>query len=255
MARASTRSIRRASATLGDERVLRQQVAACTLLLNDLGLLGYSGHVSARLPGRDAFLIQSFDQSRASLKPDDLLICDFEGRMLQGPTGLRPPSEVYLHCEILRARRDVNSIAHFHHELTTVFTLVEGLELKLIKNHAVRWASGIPVHSDPSHVSDPDLGRALAKTLGAHHALLIRAHGQVVTAESVPGALIDSVHLVENAQVMYQAAALGKVIPLSPQEIEGFLHDFKRVRHIAKLWKYYVGIGRDKGLLPKGWAL
>jgi L-ribulose-5-phosphate 4-epimerase len=64
------------------ERRLREEVAACTLLLNDLGLLGYSGHVSARLPGRDAFLVQGFDQSRASLKPTDLLVCDFDGRML-----------------------------------------------------------------------------------------------------------------------------------------------------------------------------
>lgn len=237
------------------EKDLREQVAACTLLLNDLGLLGYSGHVSARLPGRDAFLIQAFDQSRASLKPSDLLVCNFEGKMLSGPKGVRPPSEVYLHCEILRARPDVNSIAHFHHELTTVFTLVEGLELKLIKNHAVRWVSGIPVHADPSHVSDPALGRAVADTLARHHALLIRAHGQVVTAESVRGVLIDSVHLVENAEVMYQASALGQVIPLSKAEIDGFLHDFKRDQHIAKLWKYYVGIGRDKGLLPKAWKL
>ena len=38
------------------ERRLREQVAACTRLLNDLGILGYSGHVGARLPGRDAFL-------------------------------------------------------------------------------------------------------------------------------------------------------------------------------------------------------
>lgn len=236
-----------------DERTLREQVAACTLLLNDQGILGYSGHVSARLPGREAFLIQSFDQSRASLKPSDLLICDFDGNMLKGPKEVRPPAEVFLHCEIYRARPDVNSVAHFHHELTTIFTLVEGLELKLIKNHAVRWTSGIPVHSDPSHVSDARLGRSLAETLGPHHALLIRAHGQVVTAESVPGVLIDSVHFVENAQVMYQAASLGKVIPLSGQEIQGFLHDFDRDRHIPKLWKYYVGIGRDKGLLPKAW--
>ena len=237
------------------ERQLRDQVAACTLLLNDAGLMGYSGHVSARLPGRDAFLIQSFDQSRATLKPSDLLTCDFDGKVLAGPKGLRPPSEVFLHCEILRVRPDVNAIAHFHHDPTTVFTLVEGLSLKLVKNHAVRWVSGIPIHPDPSHVSDPDLGRSVAKTLGAHHALIIRAHGEVVVAESVPGVLIDSVHFVENAVAMAQAALLGKVIPLSDQEIAGFLHDFKRERHVSKLWEYYTSRGRMSGRLPARWML
>jgi len=238
-----------------DERRLRSEVAACTLLLNDLGILGYSGHVSARLPQGDSFLIQSFDQSRASLGPDDLLVCDLDGKTVSGPAGLKPPSEVYLHCEILRAREDVQSIAHFHHDLTTAFTLADGVALAPVKNHAVRWASGIPVHADPSHVSDPALGRALAQTLGPHHALLIRAHGQVVVAESVPAVLIDSVHFVENAQAMYQAAMLGKVMPLTADETTAFARDFHRDRHVGKLWAYYVGRGRASSLLPADWDI
>lgn len=234
---------------------LRCEVAACSRLLNDLGLLGYSGHVSARLPDRDAFLIQSFDQPRSGLAPDDLLICDFDGKMLAGPADIRPPSEVALHGEILRARSDVNSVAHFHHDRTTTFSLVEGVTLKPIKNHAVRWASGIPIHPDPSHVAGATLGRALAETLADHHALIIRAHGEVIVAESVRGVLIDSVHFVENAEAMYHAALLGPVIPLSDDEMAAFQRDFRRDRHIAKLWDYYVSGGRAKGLLPAEWQL
>lgn len=237
------------------ERQLRVEVAAATLLLNDLGILGYSGHIGARLPGREALLIQSFDQSRSEVGPDDLLVCDFGGKVLAGPAGVKPPSEVYLHCEIFRARSDVNAIAHFHHDLTTSFTLVKGVSLQPVKNHAVRWASGIPVHADPSHVSDPEKGRALAGTLAGHYGLLIRAHGQVIVAESVPAVLIDSIHFVENAQAMHNAAVLGPVIPLSPAEIKAFADDFNRERHIDKLWEYYVGRGRASGLLPADWNL
>jgi L-ribulose-5-phosphate 4-epimerase len=234
---------------------MRERVAACTRLLHDLGILGYSGHVSARLPGRDAFLVQPLDQSRATLRPDDLLICDFDGTAVAGPTGVRPPSEVYLHGEILRARRDVHAVAHFHDDLTTVFTLVDGVTLKPVKNHAARWASGIPVHPDPSHIGDPALGRAVARSLGTHHAVLLRAHGQVVTAETVPAVLVDCVHFVENAETMYRAASLGSVMPLTADEIAGFLRAFDRDRHVAKLWSYYVARGRASGLLPATWAL
>jgi L-ribulose-5-phosphate 4-epimerase len=237
------------------ERGLREEIAACTLLLNDLEILGYSGHVSALLPDRKSFLIQPVDQSRASLQPDDLLQCDLDGKVIGGPPGQQPPSELYIHSEIFRARPDVAAVAHFHHDLTTVFTLVEGVALRPIKNHAVRWASGIPVHPDPSHVSDPALGRALAKSLGPHHAMLIRAHGEVVAAENVRALLIDCVHFVENAETMYRAAALGPVKPLEDAEVTAFLDDFDRDRHVAKLWKYYVGRGRTDGLLPTDWAL
>ena len=237
------------------EQALRDQVAACTLMLNDLKILGYSGHVSARLPEGRGFLIQSVDQSRASLRPELLLICNMDGYLVSGPAGLRPPSEVFLHSEIFRVRPDVNSIAHFHHDRTASFTLADGPQLVPVKNHAVRWANGIPVHPNPNHVNSPERGRALATTLGASHAALIRAHGQVIVAESVPGVLIDSVHFVENAEAMYDACMLGRVLPLSAEEIASFSKDIKREKHINKLWTYYVGRAQALGLLPKTWNL
>jgi len=242
-----------ASVESESERKLRHQVAATTLLLVSEEILGYSGHVSARLPGGDTFLIQAFDQSRAELKPEHLLVCGLDGKKRAGPDGVRPPSEVFLHSEIYKARPDVNAIAHFHHDLTTTFSLVEGAVLVPIKNHAVRWESGIPTHPDPSHVSSTQLGQAVAKTLGPHQAMLIRAHGQAVVAENVPALLVDCIHFVENAECLYRASVLGKVKPLTAAEMAAFRDDFKRDPHAAKLWRYYIGRGRDKGVLPESW--
>jgi ribulose-5-phosphate 4-epimerase/fuculose-1-phosphate aldolase len=235
------------------ERKLRHQVAATTLMLVSENILGYSGHVSARLPGGETFLIQPVDQSRAELKPEHLLVCGMDGKKRSGPEGVRPPQEVFLHSEIYKARPDVHAVAHFHHDLTTTFSLVEGAQLVPIKNHAVRWESGIPTHADPSHVSSPELGRAVAGTLGPHQAMLIRAHGQAVVAESVPALLVDCVHFVENAEALYHASVLGKVKPLTSAEMTAFRHDFKREPHTKKLWRYYIGRGREKGVLPESW--
>ena len=237
------------------ERKLRGQVAGCTLLLNDLGLLGYSGHVAARIPGRDAIVIQSRDQPRARLAHDDLLICDLDGNLLEGPPGERPPSEIFLHTEIMRARPDVNAVAHFHHDRTTVFTMVEGAALKLIKNHAIRWRNGIPAHPEPGHVNTPARGRALAATLGAAHALLIRAHGQVIAAESVPALLVDCVTFVENAEAMILASQLGRVLPLTDAEIADFSASLDRDHFVGKAWRYYLTLGRGRGVLPGEWEL
>ncbi len=202
------------------ERRLRHQVAATTLLLVSEGILGYSGHVSARLPGGGIsgdgrFLVQPVDQSRAELRPEHLLVCGMDGRKQSGPEGVRPPSEVFLHSEIYKARPDVHAIAHVHHDLTTTFSLVEDAQLVPIKNHAVRWESGIPIHPDPSHVSTPELGQALTRTLGPHQAALIRAHGQAVVAEDVRALLVDCVHFVENAVALYHAHVLHPIFLVS----------------------------------------
>jgi len=52
---------------------LRAEIAACTRIMNMDGLIDYSGHVSARLPDGAGLLIQSFDDSRAALRPAKFL--------------------------------------------------------------------------------------------------------------------------------------------------------------------------------------
>lgn len=236
------------------EEALRLDVSMSTRLLNSMKILEYSGHVSARLPGGETFLVQPQNKSRAEVSPDDLLVCDLDGKVVAGTPGVKPPSEIFLHCEIYRARPDVNSIAHFHHDVTNLFTLVEDVPLLAFKNHAIRWKSGIPVHPDPAHVDDPERGRGIVKTLGPHHAMQIRAHGQIVTAETVRGVFIDSVHLVENAEAAYRACSLGKPKPLTGAEIESFSHSFRRGHHIRKLWSYYTLGAIREGVFPEAWA-
>ena len=237
------------------ETVLRMKVAACTLLLVHNGCMNYSGHVSGRLPGGETFLIQPIDVPRSGLRPDDLLVCDLDGQVVRGRAGSKAPAEVALHAEILRARPDVNSVAHFHHDQTNSFTLVEDMPLRIVKNHAIRWRSGMPVHADPAHVATPELGRAVAHTLGPHHALQIRAHGQVITAESVEAVLTDSIHFVENAQAMHNACVLGRLVPLSEDDMESFAKYFKRDRHVDKLWRYYVESWQTAGVVPTEWQI
>ena len=237
-----------------EEARLRAEVSAATRLLNLEGIMDYSGHVSARLPGRAAFLVQDLDLPRGDVAPDNLLVADFDGNKLSGPDGLYPPAEVYIHSEILRARPDVNAVVHVHPDSAIVFTLADGPKLAPVRNHAARWADGIPEHPDPGHINTPELGIALAETLGSHNAALIRAHGIVVVAESVPAMFIDCVHFVENADAMYRAAQLGPVKPLTAEEMEMFMSRFRRGRHVRKLWDYYRGRGRDAGALAGDWV-
>jgi L-ribulose-5-phosphate 4-epimerase len=233
---------------------LAAEIAATTRLLNMLGILDYSGHISARVPGRNALLIQPHTDSRAELTPDRVLMVNFDGEVLQGDAN--PPSEVPIHVEILKARPDVQAVLHCHMKIAIAFTMMEGVKLLPMRSRAVRWESGMPVHSDPSHIKLTEQAKALAKTLGPHHAALMRAHGMVLTAESVPALLIDAVHFEENANALMQVLQAGaKPMPLTRAEIDQINRHEKRGHHIGKLWKYYVGKGVSEGSLPRDWPL
>jgi L-ribulose-5-phosphate 4-epimerase len=245
-----------ARTTRGSNSAVEQtalETAATTRLLEAEGILDYSGHVSTRIPGRDAFVIQIGSTSRAEVSPESMLVVDYDGKVIEGDG--QPPSELPIHLEILRARPDVQSVLHSHMELAIAFTMMEGVKLMPMRARASRWKSGIPTDPDPSHIKLPEQGRALARTLGPHHAVLMRAHGLCLVAESVRALFVDAVHFKENATAQMQALQAGaKPIPLSDAEIEQIERMEMRDWHIKKLWNYYVRKGLAEDVLPQAWA-
>lgn len=215
----------------------REDVAAASRMLVDVGILGYSGHLSALLPDGGRFLIQPVDDVRAQLSPDRLLVCDTGGSVVEGDE--HAPGEVYIHAAIYQARSDVGAVAHVHHDPTTMFSMVLDRPIVPVKNHAARWAAGIPVYPHPWHVDTAERGRALARELGDAHAMMLRGHGQVIVAEDIRTLFADVIHFVENAQALALARALGEVAPLSADECAAFLAGFNRHKHAGKLWAYY----------------
>ena len=233
---------------------LRAEVAAATRILVAQGILDYSGHVSTRLPGGETFLIQTGLDSRAELRPERLLVVDYDGKVVQGEGNA--PAELALHLEVLKARPDVESVLHCHMELAIAFTMMKGVKLQLMRARAVRWQSGIPTHPDPSHIKLPEQGAALARSLGPHHALLMRGHGLTLVAESVPALLVDAVHFQENAQAMIQVLQSGaEPEPLTADELVQINKHEMREFHIGKLWNYYVLQSIQQKVTPAGWGL
>ena len=231
-----------------------KDVAAATRILVAEGILDYSGHVSTRLPDGKTFLIQTGLDSRAALKPERLLTVDYEGRVLSGEG--KAPAELALHLEIFKARPNIESILHCHMDLAIAFTMMKGVKLALMRARAVRWESGIPTHPDPSHIKLAEQGAALAKTLGPHHAALMRGHGLTLVAESVPALLVDAVHFKENALAMMQVLQSGQEPePLTDEELVQINKHEMREFHIGKLWNYYVSRAIDENLVPAEWGL
>jgi ribulose-5-phosphate 4-epimerase/fuculose-1-phosphate aldolase len=233
---------------------LSAEVAAATRLLVTEDILDYSGHISVRVPGRDAFLIQVGANSRAELAPESVLMVDMDGKVIEGKG--KPPSETPIHTEILKARPDVNAVIHCHMDLAIAFTMMEGVKLMPMRSRASRWWSGIPTDPDPSHIKLVSQGQALAKTLGPHNAALMRAHGLVLVAESVPALLVDCIHFKENAKAQMDVLQAGaRPIPLTKEEIEQIDRHYIRDWHVQKLWNYYVRKGVSEGVVPAEWRL
>lgn len=233
--------------------MMRAQVAACTRLLNMLGILHYSGHVSVRVPGKDQLYIQTRNESRAEVTPESVLLVDFDGNVLEGAPG-KPPSELVIHTEVYRKRPDVGSVIHNHMPLATAITMVKGRKVEIMDFHASRWADGIPMMEEVGHIKSKADGEALAAALGDANALLLRAHGLVLTSENAPAILVDTVHFEDNLKAMKEALSFGDdLVPLTAEDLARVGEYEDRDHHIRKMWNYFVNEGRKTGIVPEGW--
>ena len=172
------------------------------------GFIEGFGHISVRLPEGDRFMIARHSLGMDA-KPEDFLVLDFDGRMLEGAGDA--PGEYPIHLEILKARADVGSVIHYHGLYSTAFTTSEQ-RLRPIHLMGTLFHDGIPIYPDPKLVSDRDRGAALARTLGPHRAVLLRAHGAAITGGSIEEALAGAFLFEENARRACISAGLGQPV-------------------------------------------
>jgi L-ribulose-5-phosphate 4-epimerase len=230
-----------------DVQRFREQIAACTRLLVMQEIIDFSGHISVRIPGTDHVLIQPRDTSRAALTADDVLVVDLDNRVLEGEGPA--PSETALHTCVYRARPDAVAVCHGHPTYSTIFTATDR-PLDAVRNFAYRFADGLPIHADTTHIRTEDQGRAVAATLAQSRACLLRGHGTVVVAPSVEELFMDCLDIEENARSLIFAATLGAVLPLTREEVGELRNSYGRSGYRAgKIWEHYLHKGRQAGIL------
>lgn len=219
-----------------NETLIRSELAASIRMLEYLGLIDFSGHVSYRIPGTETLYINSWGCSRFSLWPKDIVTANLAGEPLE--PGVIVPSEIYIHTAVYRKRPDVQAVAHLHPPVTTAVSIA-GKAYIPVMHHGAIFASGVPVHDNCGHVNSKEKGDALAETLADHRAVIMRGHGAVVVAESIRGVFFGSVYLEDNAKKLADAYKMGEPLPLRADELKAG-EGIWRKNQFDKVWQYYL---------------
>ena len=197
--------------TIGQIR--RDIVSACRTLSNQKLVQGF-GHVSARLPDSELFLLTP-RTSLALVKEPDLLTLNLNGEVIEG--NQPAPFEAWLHTAIMKAKPNVNAITRIHARVANVFSVTDR-KLEPVHNHGSFFAGGVPVFPTPDLISSAKLGNEVALALGDKPAILLRGNGQVTVGRTIPEAVMMAIYLEEAAEILYGALQIGKPIPLTVGE-------------------------------------
>jgi ribulose-5-phosphate 4-epimerase/fuculose-1-phosphate aldolase len=201
-----------------------EDLVVANRILADQGVLDAYGHVSIRVPGDPKHFLLARSLAPELVTPADLLEHDLEGNAT-APPGATLFGERFIHAAVYAARPDVNAVVHSHAPPLIPFG-VTGVQLRPLYHMSAFLGDGVPVFDIRSAGGATDmlvktlpLGQALAQTLGARSALLMRGHGAVVVAPDMPRAVFRSVYAEQNARLQAQALQLSsKVTYLDAEE-------------------------------------
>ena len=227
---------------------LRDEVAIANRIIERCGLSNAFGHVSARIPGTDTFLLPT-RRSPGFAEAQNLLILDTEGNVLAGEG--TPNSEHWIHGRIYAARADVASVAHAHPPACVCLTQICEPH-RIVHNQGGAFADGVAEYDRIGLIRSRETGDLLAKTLGNRVAAMMRGHGITTVAADVRTATIAACFLEESAALQLQmlGAAGGKGARLrafSPEEVER-VRDQLSPGIVSRAWEYYAAVAAVRPL-------
>jgi ribulose-5-phosphate 4-epimerase/fuculose-1-phosphate aldolase len=215
------------------EQVLREKLSIAWRFFYGRGFVDGFGHISARTQDPNIVLMTPHELGKVS-RPEDFLLCDLDGNQIG--TNVKLPGELPIHLEVFKVRPDVNAVAHFHTHNATSFSMSEH-DLEPTYFMASIFKGGIPVHPDSRLIMTEERGREMAKTLGDRRAMLLRAHGIVVTGPDIEEMTAGVYFMEDNAKRTAIAASMGKYEVLGEEEMEEIAEELLRTRGpVGRVW-------------------
>jgi HCOMODA/2-hydroxy-3-carboxy-muconic semialdehyde decarboxylase len=218
------------SSTAGDPDEARiEDVITASHVLTNEGILDSFGHISARSAKNPDHFYMPRAMPPALVSRADIVEVGLDCKPVASEAP-RLNGERYIHCQIYRARSDVQSVIHTH-DLAVIPFGVAGIPLKPVVAQAGFLPPETPLFeireanaSEPKRgmlVLNAQLGDALARKLGANPVVLMRGHGDAVVGSSVREATIRTIYTHIDAQAQSAAMALNpRITPLDDAELK-----------------------------------
>ncbi len=200
-------------------------------------------HFSFAPPGLDGcFLVNAWGFHWSEIRPDDLVLVDSEGSVIDGE-GQVEPSAISIHAGIHRLKPHARVAMHTHMPYATALTILENGRLETAAHQTALRFHGAVAY-DPAFggfAGTREEGERMAAALGDARVLFLSHHGVIVVGETVAGCFHD-LYLLERAcrqQVLAQSTG-GTIATVSDNaaasmaaEWDDTVHDYANAHFTA----------------------
>jgi HCOMODA/2-hydroxy-3-carboxy-muconic semialdehyde decarboxylase len=236
---------------------IKYDLALANRMMANEGVLDTFGHISARHPERPDRYFLSRSRAPELIEPSDLVEYDLDSVAVGGST-LAPYSERVIHGEIFRARPDVMAVCH-HHAAAFMPLVITGTDYVPVVHLGSVGGYKPPFWDQRAEFGDTNYlvvkaeeGRALARALGNHMMVLMNRHGVTAVGTNLSDLVFRCVYSCRNAEFQVQAAASGKIDPLSKGDIDFGSRIGGTTTGHTRAWEHWtVRLQRSNWLPPR----
>lgn len=203
-----------------DTQAQKKQLYQTTQDLVTIDLIRMSaGNISSRLPGGQVAITPS-GVLYSQMKPDDMVIMDLEGEILEG--NYKPSSEWQLHSEIYKAFPEVGAVVHVHSRYAIALGAVN-LEIPVCNLEILEMGGPLPVapfQTPGTREVGLEAARIFKERPGLR-SLLLQNHGMVAVGKGLLDAYQNAYKTEVGAEIYYLALLTGREVRvLSQAEID-----------------------------------
>lgn len=194
---------------------LRQQLLFAFHVVDMLGQpSGMGSHLTARLPGAETFFFHVHNFGFGEVTQDLIHEADFELNVLSGENVDVNPT-LHIHTRIYTARPDVTCILHTHAKHVTALSAI-GENIRVITQGGARlYEECVFFDEDDGAALGKAPGEAMARVLGDRSCMVLKNHGLLTAASSIPAAVILADTMEREAEIQLMAMAAGRLDPPS----------------------------------------
>ncbi|NLN15681.1 MAG: L-fuculose-phosphate aldolase [Tissierellia bacterium] len=188
---------------------------------------GSGGNISIYDRELGLIAITPSGQDYFKTKPEDIVILDLEGNVVEGK--LKPSSELDMHLILYKNREDANAIVHTHSRYATAISCM-GWNLEPV--HYLIGLAGYDVKcAKYATYGSKELARNALEAIGDRNAVLLANHGLIALGSDLERAFSTAEHIEFVSEIYYLTKSLGQPNLLTKSQLDEVMKKFNTFRY------------------------
>lgn len=181
------------------------------------------GNVSSRMPD-NKILVTPSGMAYEGMVPDDIVVLDIDGNVLEGTR--RPSVDSIALLHVYRNMKRVNAIIHTHQPYATAVGMVYD-KIPFAVTTLANACAGVVNVAPFSSAASLAMGVETVNHIGDANAVILKNHGVITVGDTIKEALYAAVYMEDALKTLFIAQSMGTPVLLTDAQYQEAIEVFK----------------------------